>query len=161
MIINGPLLILSFTQNIVRACSMFYPYEGYRKGYRSVTARWLHASRATYIPKPSSFSRILKIWDSHVGWEINLDVGLDLTVEVVNYVPGISVCMYLFIYLFIYLFVYLLVYFIYLLFTSKYLYIYLFIYLFYLFIIYLFTFLFIIYLFIFILLFINFTHSFI
>ena len=24
------LLILSFTQNIVRACSMFYPYEGYR-----------------------------------------------------------------------------------------------------------------------------------
>ena len=23
-------LILSFTQNIVRACSMFYPYEGYR-----------------------------------------------------------------------------------------------------------------------------------
>ena len=23
------LLILSFTQNIVRACSMFYPYEGY------------------------------------------------------------------------------------------------------------------------------------
>ena len=37
MIINGPLLILSFTQNIVRACSMLYPYEGYRKGYRSVT----------------------------------------------------------------------------------------------------------------------------
>ena len=29
------LLILSFTQNIVRACSMFYPYEGYL--YRSVT----------------------------------------------------------------------------------------------------------------------------
>ena len=24
------LLILSFTQNIVRVCSMFYPYEGYR-----------------------------------------------------------------------------------------------------------------------------------
>ena len=24
------LLILSFTQNIVRPCSMFYPYEGYR-----------------------------------------------------------------------------------------------------------------------------------
>ena len=24
------LLLLSFTQNIVRACSMFYPYEGYR-----------------------------------------------------------------------------------------------------------------------------------
>ena len=24
------LLILSFAQNIVRACSMFYPYEGYR-----------------------------------------------------------------------------------------------------------------------------------
>ena len=24
------LLVLSFTQNIVRACSMFYPYEGYR-----------------------------------------------------------------------------------------------------------------------------------
>ena len=24
------LLILSFTQNIVRTCSMFYPYEGYR-----------------------------------------------------------------------------------------------------------------------------------
>ena len=24
------LLILGFTQNIVRACSMFYPYEGYR-----------------------------------------------------------------------------------------------------------------------------------
>ena len=23
-------LILSFTQNIVRACSLFYPYEGYR-----------------------------------------------------------------------------------------------------------------------------------
>ena len=29
------LLILSFTPNIVRACSMFYPYEGYRLG------RWL------------------------------------------------------------------------------------------------------------------------
>ena len=25
------LLVLSFTQNIVRACSMFYPYEGYRR----------------------------------------------------------------------------------------------------------------------------------
>ena len=25
------LLILSFTQNIVRPCSMFYPYEGYRQ----------------------------------------------------------------------------------------------------------------------------------
>ena len=24
------MLILSFTQNIVRACSMLYPYEGYR-----------------------------------------------------------------------------------------------------------------------------------
>ena len=28
---------LSFTQNIVRACSMFHPHEGYRQGYRSVT----------------------------------------------------------------------------------------------------------------------------
>ena len=24
------MITLSFTQNIVRACSMFYPYEGYR-----------------------------------------------------------------------------------------------------------------------------------
>ena len=30
MIINTWYLVLSFTQNIVRACSMFYPYEGYR-----------------------------------------------------------------------------------------------------------------------------------
>ena len=28
------LLILSFTQNIVRACFMFYPYEGYRTFYK-------------------------------------------------------------------------------------------------------------------------------
>ena len=31
------LLVLSFTQNIVRACSMFYPYEG----YRLPVGRWL------------------------------------------------------------------------------------------------------------------------
>ena len=33
------LLILSFTQNNVRACSMFYPYEGYRSVTPVDTAR--------------------------------------------------------------------------------------------------------------------------
>ena len=30
-------ILLSFRQNIVRVCSMFYPHEGYRQGYRSMT----------------------------------------------------------------------------------------------------------------------------
>ena len=28
--VNTRYLVLSFTQNMVRACSMFYAYEGYR-----------------------------------------------------------------------------------------------------------------------------------
>ena len=60
------LLVLSFTQNIVRACSMFYPCEG----YRSVTP--LDAARVNRTIFHKKLKNVSCEYDRLNGWNLTL-----------------------------------------------------------------------------------------
>ena len=49
------LLILSFTQNVVRACSMFYPYEGYRSATFLDAEKRLFMNRAIFLIRTTNW----------------------------------------------------------------------------------------------------------